>query len=184
MVSCLPLQKANDPDCALVGHWHHDVQVAEKLVLLRSSACFPTDASHTKFRGSPSEFQQADPRASGSVETIHVQSCSAFVESVIHVVGQVQTDEEQRAELFGRESGPRAGRNSGEVPRSAWPSMLGGPWTKVTSARLLQRGCREKQVRKIGNHESTLQPWDRVAAARGSRGPRIWTTLAPPCLLL
>ena len=64
------------------------------------------------------------------------------------------------------------------------PAELGGPWTKVANARLLQRGCREQQMREIANHESTLPPLDRRAAGRGSQGPKIRTTRAPPCLRL
>ena len=62
--------------------------------------------------------------------------------------------------------------------------MLVVPWTEVANAHVLQRGCREQQMREMANHESTLPPRDRRAAGRGGGGPRIWTTLAPPCLLL
>ena len=113
----------DDLDSALVSPWNNDVQVAEQLILLHTSACFPTHASHTNFRGGPSRFQEADPSASGSVMATHVQTCSASAESVIHVEGQVQTDEKQRAELFSRESCLRAGGKADEVPRSAWPPL-------------------------------------------------------------
>ena len=58
-----PERKAvrDDIDSSLVRHWHHCVQFGEQLVLLHPSACFPTDASHTNFRGGPLRFQQADP---------------------------------------------------------------------------------------------------------------------------
>ena len=63
------------------------------------------------------------------------------------------------------------------------PAQLGGHLTEEANAHLLQRGCREQQMREVA-HESTLPPLDRRAAGRAGEGPRILTTLAPPCLLL
>ena len=61
----------------------------------------------------------------------HVQPCSTFAESVIHVEGQVQPDEEQRAELFGRESGLWAGGKAGEISKHSWSVDKGGKCTLV-----------------------------------------------------
>ena len=187
-----PERKAvrDDLDSSLVRHWHHCVQFGEQLVLLHPSACFPTDVSHTNFRGGPSRFSTGRPvskRICGWPNTSnrapHLQNRSSTWRGKYSLTRSNVRNSSAVKVVSG------LGGKAGEMPRTHGPRCEARrAWWSVDKGgkcrACCKEGCREQQMREIANHESTLPPQDRRAAGHGSQGSKIWTTWAPPCLRL